>query len=120
MTDVESAPPVVNQSTIDELTRLLGREAMDKLLADLATRLTELQDVLRATASDPVSLRREAHALISQSGNLGFMQLSAASRGLCDSIRGGVWSDEAAGRLAEVRHAADRARTELACRMPAA
>lgn len=119
MSDSESVPPVVNQSIIDELTALLGRDALDQLMADLAQRLGELQDVLRGTAPDPVGLRREAHALISQSGNLGFMQLSAASRGLCDTIRGDVWSDAAAARLADVRDAAERVRVELAGRVPA-
>lgn len=120
MTDSESLPPVVKQSTVDELTALLGQDAMDQLMAGLAQRLGELQDVLRGTAPDPVGLRREAHALISQSGNLGFMQLSAASRGLCDAIHGNVWSDEAAGRLADVRDAAERVRSELARRVSAA
>lgn len=120
MSECEADPPVVREATVDELARLLGQEAMGQLLAGLAQRLDELQEVLRGAAPDPVSLRREAHALISQSGNLGFLQLSVASRGLCDTIREHVWSEEAAARLAEVRDAAERARLELARRVPTA
>ena len=120
MSECEADPPVVREATVDELARLLGQEAIGQLLAGLAQRLDELQEILRGIAPDPVSLRREAHALISQSGNLGFLQLSVASRDLCDSIRGHAWSDEAAACLAAVRDAAERAGLELARRVPAA
>ena len=66
---------VVDRDTLDDLEDLFGRE---KLVAMLESLRREIDERLDAIPEDHGQLGRDAHALVSVTGVLGFMSLSRA------------------------------------------
>ncbi|WP_052763683.1 ATP-binding protein [Microvirga massiliensis] len=89
---VETGPPqaehceeqdmVLDQAVFDDLCALLGTDKMSQMLRKLSDQLAELDP----GAGDPAEAARAAHRLVSQTGMLGFMELSNACSRLEESL----------------------------------
>jgi signal transduction histidine kinase/CheY-like chemotaxis protein/HPt (histidine-containing phosphotransfer) domain-containing protein len=89
---VEANPPepdrhedqdvVLDQAVFDDLCALLGTEKLSEMLRKLGQQLAELDP----GAGDPAEVARIAHRLVSQTGMLGFMELSNACSRLEESL----------------------------------
>ena len=84
---------VVDEEQLATIEEMVGREGLqaivDSLLSDLKQRLA----AITALGAERNVIEREAHALVSQAGNLGLMDLSLCSRQLTDACRSGADGD---------------------------
>ena len=65
----------LDRQIFDEVVELLGRQAVNRLLAGLASEL-ETRFGKQGSVPDRLSLARDAHAMVSASGSLGFMEFA--------------------------------------------
>lgn len=84
----------LDQSILENLLMVTGDEIGITLLSDAIVSFRNRVDLIRQAGSDLHRIEREAHALVSTAGNLGFMPLSARARQITNAA-----SD---GNLAEV------------------
>lgn len=89
-------PPeaALDQAVLENLLMVTGDEIGIALLSDAITSFRNRVDLIRQAGSDLHRIEREAHALVSTAGNLGFMPLSVRARQITNAA-----SD---GHLAEV------------------
>ncbi len=106
--------PVCDAETFDAMMALLGREKIDRLLAQLETLLQGRFTRKPESAEERHPLAREAHKLVSSAGMLGFLELS----GSCSKLEAVLNTDEDATECFEkVRLACQQALTEIAAKM---
>ena len=113
---VEEQKPTSGELILDrkiyaDLAVMLGREKMSRLLEKLETALEASLPKTPEPPIDPVRMAREAHALVSQAGMLGFMDVSEACRSVESACLSGAGVDEALARACVAR---DNALSEIA------
>jgi CheY-like chemotaxis protein len=79
----------LDRAVYDSLFDLVGRERVMVLLGQLATQLTERFVGEPVSAEDRARLARDAHAMISAAGVLGFLVLSGACKSLAAACAAG-------------------------------
>lgn len=79
----------LDRAVYDSLLDLVGRERVMALLGQLATQLAERFVGEPVSAEDRVRLARDAHAMISAAGVLGFLILSDACKSLAAACAAG-------------------------------
>jgi HPt (histidine-containing phosphotransfer) domain-containing protein len=93
----------LDRETYGKLVTLIGREKVLKLLDNLGAQLTRTLEGPCLDPSDRERLGREAHAMVSMAGMLGFIELS----GLCSEVeqacRGGLDLELCLARVRETR-----------------
>jgi CheY-like chemotaxis protein len=85
----DTSPEAFDRAVYDGLTELVGRERVAMLLDRLAAQLSERFAGEPASDADRVRLARDAHAMISAAGALGFSALSAACQSLETAVSAG-------------------------------
>ena len=83
----QTASPLLNLAKLDELTETLSFETLAELLALCLADAQAHVQAMRADQLDAVG--RDAHSLVSATGNLGFARLSADARLLESACRSG-------------------------------
>ncbi|MFY8094383.1 MAG: ATP-binding protein [Niveispirillum sp.] len=98
LTPSASADPALEQDVLDNLLMVVGDDVGIQLLNDALTSFRTRVDAILAAGDDLAQVEREAHSLVSASGNLGFMALSRQSRALMNAASDGDAGE--CGRLA--------------------
>lgn len=84
-----SADPALEQEVLDNLLLVVGDDVGIQLLNDALTSFRTRVEAIMAAGGDLAVVEREAHSLVSASGNLGFMALSRHSRALMNAASDG-------------------------------
>jgi CheY-like chemotaxis protein/HPt (histidine-containing phosphotransfer) domain-containing protein len=84
----DESAPVIDRAVLEELEGVLGTATVDELTKIFHARLIELGRILAQTC-DRDRLAREAHALSTPAGNLGFIELTNRCRELMIAIKEG-------------------------------
>jgi HPt (histidine-containing phosphotransfer) domain-containing protein len=100
---LEPAAPVYDAEVVAELEAVFGRPRLMNLLAGLGD---EIAQRLRVSEAQRDALSRDAHALVSASGTLGFGPLSQACAALEHACHAG---SDLGPALARARRSADAA-----------
>ena len=105
--DQSSAPDtsviVLDESALDSLASLLGRERIGDLLVSFENETRRRLGLIAAPAATSEDMAHHAHALVSLAGQLGFMELSASCARLGTTAARGLDPNE------DLRAVADRA-----------
>jgi PAS domain S-box-containing protein len=104
--------PVLSETIVGDLEKQIGREKVVEFFAMFRTRLEEMLAIL--AAGETKAMIEQTHAVISIAGNLGFLELMAASRALMAALR--TRASEVPALVAAVEAAAARARTAAQAR----
>jgi PAS domain S-box-containing protein len=112
--DPDRQTAVCNAETFESMTALLGREKVDRLLAQLETQLKGSFANKPGSVEERLPLAREAHKLISSAGMLGFLDLSRSCAKLEAVLNSG---EEVTECFEEVREACQQALTAIAVKM---
>ena len=97
------AAAILDLETLDDLAGFIGRDRIASLLVVFAAEVERRVDGVEEMAVDEIASR--THALMSQAGQLGFVELSRICVDIGRDARRGIRS----ARLAEMRRAADDA-----------
>ncbi len=123
-TEIETGPPVLDVSKLEELERVLRIEKLDALITLYFTALNTHMDRIREAVEkgDLPTIVREAHAIVGNSGNMGAMRTSSHARRLEEACRGEDHSRvrDLVAELDAASSASSRALMEWAQRAPAA
>lgn len=97
--------PVLQESALETLATIVGREKTARLLQTFALEARRRLAVLDATQASTDDLASQAHSLISLAGQLGFLELSQ----LCLEVEEAALAGGGLDRLGALRAATDRA-----------
>ena len=87
--DLDASLQALDRAVYDSLFDLVGRERVMALLGQLAAQLTERFVGEPVSTEDRARLARDAHAMISAAGVLGFLVLSGACKSLAAACAAG-------------------------------
>ena len=113
----DEAAPVIDRAVLEELESVLGKTTVDELNKFFHARLCELGRLLTQTCGRD-RLAREAHALSTPAGNLGFIDLTTCCRELMIAIKED--RPDIAPLVANLATAVDRAIAAMSDVSPAA
>jgi HPt (histidine-containing phosphotransfer) domain-containing protein len=99
------AAPVLEESALQGLARLLGRPRLAAMIATFMRETPRRLDELQRAGAGAEELRTHAHALVALAGQFGFIELSR----LCAEIEQEARRGEGMERLDELRAAVERA-----------
>lgn len=105
--------PIYDGATLADLEAVFGRARLMELLGRLKT---EIAQRLQGSAADRTRLGREAHALLSVSGALGFVELSRC----CAAMERACLLGEDLATPLDAARAAGRSAIEVICAIEAA
>ncbi|MEE7493391.1 PAS domain S-box protein [Methylobacterium oryzae] len=101
----ESTPGVLDAAVLEELSASIGAYRIERMLDLLAS---ELNERFRSDLGDRERVARDAHAIVSAAGSLGFLGLSSLCREIETAARSDADLTPLTRRLAEQRAAALR------------
>ena len=93
----------LDQQTYGGLVAVMGRERVLKLLDHLMTKLQEWVSDAHTSPEERQQLAREAHAMVSSAGMLGFVALSTSCADLERACEDGTGIAEVLGRVKAAR-----------------
>jgi PAS domain S-box-containing protein len=105
-----TAARVLDEAMLEMMAGVVGRERISDLLAVAMREIERRVALLCAAEIAAADFATEAHALVSLSGQLGFVELSE----LCRDLEGRATGLDGRSRVAELRAATDRARSAMA------
>ena len=105
-----TAVRVLDEAILEMMAGVVGRERIGDLLAAAMREIERRVALLCEAGIGAGTFATEAHALVSLSGQLGFVELSE----LCRELEGRGSGLDGRSRVAELRAAADRARSAMA------
>ncbi|HWK45420.1 MAG TPA: PAS domain-containing protein [Stellaceae bacterium] len=114
-TEMPASLATVNAPVLHELEDRLGKDKVALFVKMFREQLVKTMAAI-AAAEDAQTLVREAHVLISMSGNLGFTELMTRSRELMDAAKRGA--PDLSGLVAVLEAAAHRAQSAMNTRYP--
>jgi HPt (histidine-containing phosphotransfer) domain-containing protein len=98
-----SRMPTLDQQTYGGLVAVMGRERVLRLLEQLMAKLEEWVSDAHATPEERQQLAREAHAMVSSAGMLGFAALSTSCADLERACEEGAAVAEVLSRVQAAR-----------------
>ena len=101
---------VLDEAMLEMMAGVVGRERIGDLLAVAMREIERRVDLLCGAEIEVAAFATEAHALVSLSGQLGFVELSE----LCRELEGRATGLDGRPRIADLRAAAARARSAMA------
>ena len=103
------AARVLDEAMLEMMASVVGRERIGELLSAAMREIERRVALLCGTEIEAAAFETEAHALVSLSGQLGFVELSE----LCRELEGRATGIDGRPRIAELREAAERARSAV-------